>query len=234
MTLTAKQAADKIRDAQKVTFLTGAGVSTSSGIPDYRSLQGVYQGIEAPEYLLSRECMTAEPEKFYNFINCLYHPTAMPNVIHEKIVALEQQSNRIVWTVSQNIDGLHAKAGSRQLVNFHGSLYECSCRRCGSLVPWQDYLKSDRHQGCGGQLRPDIVLYGEGFTDEVLDRSIRAVRQADLLVVVGTTFQVHPFCDLIRYASVGAQIIAINQTPVSMPAEFEMVQCLGENVFALI
>lgn len=234
MTLTEKQVADKIREAQKITFLTGAGVSTPSGIPDYRSLQGVYQGIEAPEYLLSHDCMTAEPEKFYNFIKYLYHPEAQPNVIHEKIVELERRADKTVWTVSQNIDGLHAKAGSRKLVSFHGSLYECRCRRCGHPVSWREYLRQDRHEGCGGQLRPQIVLYGEGFTQEVLNQSIAAVAQAELIVVAGTTFQVHPFCDLIRYRSPRAAILAVNQTPVTMPTDFEMVQCFGEEVFALI
>lgn len=229
-----EQVVATILAAQNVTFLTGAGVSTSSGIPDYRSLKGVYQGIEAPEYLLSHDCLVAEPAKFYQFVKHLYHPEAKPNVIHEKIAQLEAEAGRSVWTVSQNIDGLHAKSGSRQLVNFHGTLYQCHCRQCGQPVPWQHYLESDRHQDCGGQIRPEVVLYGEGFSQEVLDQAVAAVSQADVIVVVGTTFRVHPFCDLVHYAKTDAKIIAINQTPVSMPVAFDMVQCAGEDIFQLL
>lgn len=231
MEMTPIQAAKKIKASKAVTFLTGAGVSTASGIPDYRSLQGVYQGLEAPEYLLSRDCLLAEPEKFYRFVKNLYHPQALPNVIHQKIAALEKHND--VWTVSQNIDGLHQKAGSRNLVNFHGSLYHCHCRKCGAKIPWQDYLESDRHKECGGQIRPEIVLYGEGFNQETLDAAVNAVSQAELLVIVGTTFQVHPFCDLIHYAP-EAEILAINQTALALPRAFTMVQCSGEEVFSLL
>lgn len=227
-----EQAAEKIRQAKKITFLTGAGVSTASGIPDYRSLQGVYHGMERPEYLLSHECMLREPEKFYHFVLHLYHPEAQPNVIHQKITELEQTKE--VWTVSQNIDGLHRKSGSQKLVDFHGSLYHCFCRKCGQTVPWQEYLKSDRHATCGGQLRPDIVLYGEGFSDETLQQAIDAVANGELLVVVGTTFQVHPFCDLIYYRQKNAEILAINQTNLRMDAPFTMVKSTGEAVFQLI
>lgn len=231
MCSTPAQAVAKIQSAQAITFLTGAGVSTASGIPDYRSLNGVYHDLEAPEYLLSRDCLEAEPKKFYDFVLRLYHPKAQPNVIHQKIAELEKTKS--VWTVSQNIDGLHQKAGSRHLVNFHGSLYHCQCRKCGESVPWQEYLKSDRHAGCGGQLRPEIVLYGEGFSQSVLDQAVTAVAQGDLIVIVGTSFQVHPFCDLIHYAATD-QIMAINQTALSLPVPFDMVQCSGEEVFSLL
>lgn len=227
--MTPEMAVEKIKQADKITFLTGAGVSTPSGIPDYRSLQGVYHGLEAPEYLLSHECMVNEPEKFYGFVKHLYHPEAQPNVIHQKMAALAKKKS--VWVVSQNIDGLHRQAGSQQLVDFHGSLYRVYCRKCGQTAPVADYLASDVHTGCGGQLRPDIVLYGEGFTDEVLTQAVTAVQQAQLIVVVGTSFQVHPFCDLINYPSPSAEIIAINQTPVTMAAPFEMVLADGVTVF---
>lgn len=230
--LTKEAAADKIRTADKITFLTGAGVSTASGIPDYRSLKGVYHGIEGPEYLLSDQCLIQEPAKFYQFVLNLYHPDAQPNLIHRKIAELETYKD--VWTVSQNIDGLHRKAGSRQLVNFHGDLYDCYCRQCGRSVPWQEYLESDRHQTCGGQIRPGIVLYGENFTDDVLYQATEAVANADLVVVAGTSFVVHPFCDLIYSAKQDAEILAINQTPLTMSRPFEMVQCAGEDVFELV
>lgn len=219
----------KIQEARSITFLTGAGVSTPSGVPDYRSLQGVYQGMEAPEYLLSIDCLNREPEKFYTFVKTLYHPTAEPNVIHQKMAALERR--KPVWIVSQNIDGLHQAAGSQHLVNFHGSLYDCYCRKCGQTVPWQEYLKSDRHENCGGQIRPGIVLYGEGFTDDTISQAIQGVKASDLVVIVGTSFQVHPFCDLIYEKNENAAVLAINRTPIHVPMMHDFVEADGSTVF---
>lgn len=227
--ISAEQAAAKIQQAKRITFLTGAGVSTPSGVPDYRSLHGIYQGLETPEYLLSHTCMEQEPEKFYNFVKHIYHPAAKPNIIHEKMAALEK--TKTVWVVSQNIDGLHHVAGSQHLVNFHGSLYDCYCRKCGKNVDWHDYLQSDRHENCGGQIRPRIVLYEEGFADDVLLQAQRAMGEAELVVIVGTSFQVHPFCDLIYYKQKNAEVLAINQTEIAVPGPYQFVQANGTEVF---
>ena len=223
-------AAKLIREAKSCTFLTGAGVSTPSGIPDYRSLKGVYHGIQQPEYLLSHTCMVNEPDTFYEFVQHLYHPHAKPNVIHRTIAALE--TSRPVWTVSQNIDGLHKKAGSHHCIDFHGSLYRCYCRKCGQTVPWETYLTDWHHSACGGQIRPDIVLYEEGFTDDQIEAAISAVTQAELLVVVGTSLQVYPFAGLIQYQQTPS-VLVINQTPVAGIAA-EQVLARGEDIFALV
>lgn len=230
--LTIKAAAEKINQATSITFLTGAGVSTPSGIPDYRSLDGVYQGLDQPEYLLSRDCLDAEPEKFYRFIKHLYHPDAQPNVIHQEMAALEKL--KPVWVISQNIDGLHHKAGSQHLVNFHGNLYDCYCRKCQLKVPWQEYLESDRHKECGGQIRPNVVLYGEGFENDTLYSAQRAMEAADLIVIVGTSFQVHPFCDLIYYKKKNAEVLAINKTSIYVPGQYSFVQADGSAVFEAV
>lgn len=216
-TLTIKTGIEWINEAQTITFLTGAGVSTASGIPDYRSLTGIYQGLEAPEYLLSRTCMLHEPEKFYTFVKNLYHAEAKPNVIHQAIAELAEAKD--VWVVSQNIDGLHEQAGSQQRIDFHGNLYHCYCRKCKQRVSAEIYLTSDRHENCGGQLRPDIVLYEEGFEDETISKAVEAVSKAELIVIVGTSFQVHPFCDLIFYAQPQAKIMVVNQMPVTIQKE---------------
>lgn len=229
MEITVDQAVKRLQQSAKITFLTGAGVSTPSGVPDYRSLQGVYHGLEAPEYLLSKECLVREPEKFYQFVKHLYHEDARPNSIHRKIAQMEKTKD--VWVVSQNIDGLHAAAGSQHLVNFHGSLYTCYCRKCQQLVAWQDYLQNDRHKDCGGQLRPRIVLYGEGFEEAVIQQAIEAVKNAELIVIVGTSFQVHPFCDLIYEKSKEAKVLVINQTPIQLAGEYYFVQTNGTAVF---
>lgn len=222
----------EVLSSQSITFLTGAGISTPSGVPDYRSLKGVYAGMEQPEYLLSTQALEYEPEKFYSFVKKLYHPQAEPNIIHLEMAQLA--TNKQVAVVSQNIDGLHERAGSKQLVNFHGSLYHCYCQKCGKNVPWQVYLESDRHQECGGQVRPTIVLYGEGFQQETIDAAVFAVEQADLIVIVGTSFQVHPFCDLIQYRKKDAKIIVINQTPILLSAEHLFIQEDGAKVFQKI
>ncbi|EOL44617.1 NAD-dependent protein deacylase [Enterococcus caccae] len=213
-TIDETDATNLIKQAAAITFLTGAGISTASGVPDYRSLSGVYLGIERPEYLLSHTCMVEEPEKFYSFVQTLYHPKAEPNSIHLKMAELENIKD--IWIISQNIDGLHAKAKTQQLVNFHGNLYDCYCRKCGQSVSADTYLTSDRHEQCGGQIRPNIVLYEEGLDEQAIAVSVEAIAKADLIVIVGTSFQVHPFCDLIHYAKATATILVINQTPIHL------------------
>ena len=230
--LTVDEAAKEILAYQQITFLTGAGVSTPSGVPDYRSLSGIYHGMEQPEYLLSHQAMVNEPDKFYQFVKKIYHPEAKPNIIHLEIAHLAKEKN--VWVVSQNIDGLHAKAKSPQLVNFHGSLYQCHCRKCQQTVDWKEYLHSDKHQACGGQIRPDIVLYGEGFQDGVMEQAAYAVSQAKLIVIVGTSFQVHPFCDLVQFRQPSAKILVINQTPVYLAEPYTFIQEDGAVVFKQI
>ncbi|WP_086351023.1 NAD-dependent protein deacylase [Candidatus Enterococcus clewellii] len=228
-TLTIETGIEWINEAQSITFLTGAGVSTASGIPDYRSLTGVYQGLEAPEYLLSRTCMLQEPEKFYGFVKKLYHPEAKPNVIHQVMADFENHKDS--WVVSQNIDGLHEKAGSQKRIDFHGSLYHCYCQKCGQQVSAESYVKEDRHEQCGGQVRPDIVLYEEGFEDETISKAVQAVANAELIVIVGTSFQVHPFCDLIFYAQPTAKILVINQTPVTIQKEAFFIETDAVKLF---
>ena len=232
MEITVDQAVALIQKYKKITFLTGAGVSTPSGVPDYRSLQGVYHGLEAPEYLLSNECLIHEPEKFYQFVKHLYHEEARPNIIHQAMAAMEETKDS--WVVSQNIDGLHAAAGSKNLINFHGSLYDCYCRKCGKSVSVSDYLQSDQHKECGGQIRPNIVLYGEGFEEEVIQQAISAVKNAELVVIAGTSFQVHPFCDLIYEKRRDASVMVINQTPIQLAGEYLFVQANGVDVFEKI
>ncbi|MCA5013835.1 MULTISPECIES: NAD-dependent protein deacylase [unclassified Enterococcus] len=228
-TIDQKQALHLIKEGKKITFLTGAGISTPSGIPDYRSLAGVYQGIEQPEYLLSVTCLEEEPQKFYDFIQTLYHPNARPNMIHSKIAALEKIKE--TWVISQNIDGLHKAAGSHNLVDFHGSLYDCYCQTCGQKVSSGEYLTSDKHLACGGQLRPGIVLYEEGLDQQTITAAIKAVEQADLVVIVGTSFQVHPFCDLIHYASEEAVILVINQTTIQLNRHAYFLKEKAEIIF---
>lgn len=222
------QALEKIRQSKHLVFMTGAGVSVPSGIPDYRSLDGIYQGLDQPEYLLSRTCLMNEPQKFYTFVKNLYHPEARPNIIHQKMAALE--SNHDVTVISQNIDGLHQAAGSQQVINFHGNLYDCYCMKCGQTVSVKAYMASDGHS-CGGQIRPNVVLYGEGLDPEAMTLSVKALEQADVVVVVGTSLKVYPFSGLIQYRHPSSDLIVINREVVVLFEDHLMVTGLAETFF---
>ncbi|ELK7957162.1 NAD-dependent protein deacylase [Listeria monocytogenes] len=222
-----------LKKAERIVFLTGAGVSVPSGIPDYRSKNGLYAGMSSPEYMLSHTCLVREPEKFYQFVTeNMYYPDAEPNAIHTKMAEIEAEKD--VTIITQNIDGLHEKAGSKKVVNFHGSLYHCYCQKCGMSVTAQEYLKSDIHLGCGGVIRPDVVLYEEAISESAIDQSLAAIRQADLIVIVGTSFRVSPFCNLTDYRNKKARIFAVNKERISLPYPFEMMESDAVKVFAEI
>lgn len=211
-----------IRQARRLTFLTGAGVSVPSGIPDYRSMDGIYYGIDEPEYLLSHSCLMAEPAKFYQFTQQLYHPKAQPNGIHLKMAALAQTKQQ-VKVVTQNIDQLHQLAGSPEVINFHGNLYDCYCLRCQQNVPVAEYLISDHHLNCGGQVRPNVILYEEGLEEEVVSASIQAVASADVIVIVGTSLRVQPFAQLIYHKDPQAKVIVVNREEISLALPYLFV-----------
>ncbi|EDN9971471.1 NAD-dependent protein deacylase [Listeria monocytogenes] len=224
---------EALKKAERIVFLTGAGVSVPSGIPDYRSKNGLYAGMSSPEYMLSHTCLVREPDKFYQFVTeNMYYPDAEPNAIHTKMAEIEAEKD--VTIITQNIDGLHEKAGSKKVVNFHGSLYHCYCQKCGMSVTAQEYLKSDIHSGCGGIIRPDVVLYEEAISESAIDQSLAAIRQADLIVIVGTSFRVSPFCNLTDYRNKKARIFAVNKERISLPYPFEMMESDAVKVFAEI
>ncbi|EAE5922200.1 transcriptional regulator, Sir2 family [Listeria monocytogenes FSL J1-208] len=224
---------EALKKAERIVFLTGAGVSVPSGIPDYRSKNGLYAGMSSPEYMLSHTCLVREPEKFYQFVTeNMYYPNAVPNMIHTKMAEIEMEKD--VTIITQNIDGLHEKAGSKKVVNFHGSLYHCYCQKCGMSVTAQEYLKSDIHTDCGGIIRPDVVLYEEAISESAIEQSLAAIRQADLIVIVGTSFRVSPFCNLTDYRNKKARIFAVNKERISLPYPFEMMESDALKVFAEI
>ena len=210
-------------NAKRIVFLTGAGVSTSSGIPDFRSANGLYTQDKNAEYYLSHRYFSSDPEGFYEFCKKnLYFPDAKPNVIHKKQAALTNQDRATV--ITQNIDNLYEEAGTTHLIDFHGNLYHVYCEKCGETVPVDDYLKSRLHAKDGGSLRPDIVLYDEGIKQDDIMNSVRAMQSADLVVIVGTSMKVYPFAGLLEYRNPNAQVLAINQQKLNLPCEFMMVQ----------
>lgn len=210
-------------NAKRIVFLTGAGVSTASGIPDFRSANGLYTQDKNAEYYLSHRYFSSDPEGFYEFCKKnLYFPDAKPNVIHKKQAALTNQDRATV--ITQNIDNLYEEAGTTHLIEFHGNLYHVYCEKCGETVPVADYLKSRLHAKDGGSLRPDIVLYDEGIKQDDIMNSVRAMQSADLVVIVGTSMKVYPFAGLLEYRNPNAQVLAINQQKLNLPCEFTMVQ----------
>ncbi|MFD1420511.1 NAD-dependent protein deacylase [Lactiplantibacillus songbeiensis] len=217
------KAQQTLLSAEHIVFMTGAGVSTPSGIPDYRSRNGLYTGHHNAEYYLSHAYLESDPIGFYHYLKeNLYHPEAKPNVIHEKMAALTQRGQAGV--ITQNIDNLYQVAETKNLVEFHGNLYQVYCTQCGQAVPWADYLKSPYHTTDHGYLRPNVVLYDEGINQQNVDRSLALLRQADLVVICGTSFRVYPFAGLIDYRATDAKVMAINEEPLQLPFDFEMVQ----------
>lgn len=209
--------------AHHIVFLTGAGVSTPSGIPDYRSTNGLYTAHKNAEYYLSHTCLTKEPDVFYKYVTeNLYKPDAEPNVIHTKQAALTQQNRATV--VTQNIDNLYRVADTEHLVEFHGNLYNVYCQKCEQSVDWHDYLKSPIHADCGGTLRPDIVLYEEGLNEANIQNAVDALQQADLVVITGTSMRVYPFAGLLDYRNPKAPVIVVNNERLSFAFPYEMVQ----------
>lgn len=204
---------DIIINSKNTVFLTGAGVSTLSGIPDYRSMQGIYHNIENPEYLLSHTCFENEPDKFFNFVKGLYHPKAKPNIIHNVISELEKIS--LVNVITQNIDGLHSKAGSENVYEFHGNLYDLYCTKCLSKIKVEDYLNSYIHYEDNGIIRPKVVLYEENLNNLIVSKSIQLLSNADVVVVVGTSLKVYPFASLIDYIIKDTILIVINKEKIN-------------------
>ncbi len=223
--------------AKQIVFLTGAGVSTASGIPDFRSANGLYTQNHNAEYYLSHRYFETDPDGFYEFCKQnLYFPDALPNPIHQKQVALALQDRATI--ITQNIDNLYEvefqkqDAKPRHLIDFHGNLYHVYCEKCGQTVPVSEYLDSRLHQTDQGPLRPDIVLYDEGIKqDDILD-SVHAMQKADLAVIVGTSMRVYPFAGLLEYRNPQAKVMAVNQEKLDFPFPFEMIQADATSFFA--
>lgn len=205
-----------IADARSAVFFGGAGVSTASGIPDFRSAAGLYTtqagSGRSPEYMLSHDCIVGEPEEFFRFHRThLVHPEARPNRAHLGLAQFERDGH-LACVVTQNIDGLHQKAGSRTVWELHGSVERNHCVRCGrryTLAAIPDDPVVPVCVDCGGMVRPDVVLYGESLDTDVVDASVRAIEQADLMIVGGTSLNVYPAAGLLHYYR-ERQLVLIN------------------------
>lgn len=217
-----------IESSQRMVFLGGAGVSTASGIPDFRSAHGLYrqrqEGLSYEE-MLSHGYFVRHTEAFYDFYRrVMLYPQARPNAAHYALARLEQ-AGRLRAVITQNIDGLHQKAGSRNVLELHGSVHRNYCRRCGKLFDAQYLLRSSgvpRCDQCGGAVKPDVVLYEEALDQAVLQKAAGALRQADLLIVGGTSLTVYPAAGLLRYFQ-GSRLAVVNQTALPLDQEADLL-----------
>lgn len=222
-----------IAESNSTVFFGGAGVSTESGIPDFRSVDGLYrQHFDyPPETILSHSFFYREPEYFFRFYREKMLPLdAQPNAAHRALAALEQ-AGRLRAIVTQNIDGLHQKAGSQAVYELHGSVYRNNCERCGRFYPPQ-YIRDTAgvpRCSCGGRIKPDVVLYEEGLSERVLSGAIQAISDAELLIVGGTSLTVYPAAGLLRYYR-GNRLVLINrdETPYDGAANLIFRDPIGQ------
>lgn len=236
MNISLEAARESLRTSQRVVFFGGAGVSTASGIPDFRSATGLYNQMTGsrytPETMLSHHFFLHNPDEFYTFLrSSLYFPDAKPNVAHTVLANMEKKG-KLDAVITQNIDDLHQQAGSKVVLELHGSLKRFYCIRCHRPYPaGQAYSQnSTPHcEICGGLVRPDVVLYGEQLDPDVLNASITAVCQADCLIVGGSSLVVYPAAGLLDYFS-GGCLILINRdpTPYDHQANFVFHGDVGE------
>ena len=204
--------------ARKIVFFGGAGVSTESGIPDFRSTGGLYhqEWKYPPETILSHTFYKSNPEEFFRFYRAkMLCPDAKPNAAHKKLAEWEREG-KLLAVVTQNIDGLHQAAGSKQVYELHGSVHRNYCEKCGKFYDLDHILHTTGipRCDCGGVIKPDVVLYEEALNDRVIDGAVNAIAQADLLIVGGTSLNVWPAAGLINYFR-GDRLALINKSPVA-------------------
>ena len=205
-----------VEESRSIVFFGGAGVSTESGIPDFRGVDGLYRQRYAypPETILSHEFLLQHPEEFYRFYReKILILNARPNPAHEKLAQWEREG-RLRAVITQNIDGLHQAAGSKRVLELHGSIHRNHCTRCGKFYTAEQIAATTGvpRCDCGGTIRPDVVLYGESLDEKVLRASMDALAHADLLIVGGTSLSVYPAAGLIDLYP-GDRLALLNRTP---------------------
>ncbi len=221
-----------VDESSRIVFFGGAGVSTESGIPDFRSEDGLYRQKYRypPEVMLSHSFFESHMGEFYEFYRAkMLYLDAKPNAAHKKLAEMER-AGKLSAVVTQNIDGLHQKAGSRKVFELHGSVYWNYCMKCGKPYGPEFILHSKGvpHCSCGGVVKPDVVLYEEGLNQDTIEGAVEAIRQADMLIVGGTSLAVYPAAGLINYYS-GNRLVLINRsaTPLDRGANLVISDSIG-------
>lgn len=222
-----------INDSHRIVFFGGAGVSTESNIPDFRSSDGIYQEKYAypPEQVVSHTFFQKKPELFYEFYKeKMMFLDAKPNKAHLKLAEMEEKG-KLSAVITQNIDGLHQLAGSKNVLELHGSIHRNYCQRCGKFYGAK-YVKESEGIPiceCGGTIKPDVVLYEESLDSEVIQQSVREIAQADMLIIGGTSLVVYPAAGFIDYFR-GKHLVVINKsaTPRDEQADLCIQKPIGE------
>ncbi len=216
-----------IDNSDNIVFFGGAGVSTESGIPDFRSVDGLYnqQYDYPPETILSHTFFRRNTEEFYRFYRAkMLALDAKPNAAHKKLAQWEQEG-KLKAVVTQNIDGLHQAAGSKMVYELHGSVHRNYCQKCGAFYDARYMLESKgipKCEKCGGIIKPDVVLYEEGLDDATMRGAIRAISHADVLIIGGTSLTVYPAAGLIDYYN-GNKLVLINKSVTPMDSRADLL-----------
>lgn len=238
--MTGEQLAHWIEGSTSTVFFGGAGMSTESGIPDFRSAGGLYttqHDLPFPaEYMLSHSCLVEHPAEFFDFYRTyLVHPQARPNAGHRALAALER-AGQVSTIITQNIYGLHQEAGSRQVIELHGSVHRNRCLACGRAHPLSVIMDAPGvpRCSCGGMVRPEVVLYEESLRSQDLDNATTAISTADLLIVGGTSLNVYPAAALLRFFR-GRHLVFINReaTGYDRAADLVIHDGLGKTLSAV-
>ena len=228
-----------IQESDRIVFFGGAGVSTESGIPDFRSVDGLYHQKYKypPEMIISHSFYIKNPEEFYRlYKDRMIFPDAQPNRAHLALAKLERQG-KLKAVITQNIDGLHQKAGSREVLELHGSVHRNYCTRCHKFYSLEEIMAQPGvpRCSCGGVIKPDVVLYEEGLDQGVLNRAVRYIRQADMLIVGGTSLVVYPAAGLVDDYQ-GNRLVLINKsvTPLDSRADLVINGSIGDALEAAV
>lgn len=215
-----------IDDSSHIVFFGGAGVSTESGIPDFRSADGLYNQKYKypPEQIVSHTFFVKNTAEFYRFYrDRMIFPDAQPNAAHLKLAELEK-AGKLSCVITQNIDGLHQAAGSKNVVELHGSVLRNHCVKCGKFYPLSAVTDCDGIPKCecGGIIKPDVVLYEEGLDTADIERAVSEIATCDTLIIGGTSLAVYPAAGLVRYFD-GKHLVVINKSPISADSNAELV-----------
>lgn len=221
-----KELKQLVQASEYIVFFGGAGVSTESGIPDYRSDDGLYKQKynHPPEVMLSHSFFMAHTDEFYAFYrDKMLYPDAQPNAAHAALAGMERQG-RLKAVVTQNIDGLHQRAGSCNVLELHGSVHRNYCMRCRAGYSLEDILRAEGVPvcECGGLIRPDVVLYGESLDEAVMGSAAEHIARADMVIVGGTSLNVYPAAGLLQYYG-GDRLVLINKTPTPMDRQADLL-----------
>ena len=215
-----------IDDSKRIVFFGGAGVSTESGIPDFRSADGLYSQKYKypPEQIVSHTFYVHNTEEFYRFYkDRMIFPDAKPNAAHLKLAELEA-AGKLSAVITQNIDGLHQAAGSKNVIELHGSVHRNYCMKCGKFYPLSVVTESEGIPlcECGGKIKPDVVLYEESLKSDDIENAVLEISKADTLIIGGTSLMVYPAAGLVRYLQ-GTHLVVINKSEISADRNADLV-----------